>query len=125
MAETDFIPTVEDKKFDTAPSLEKAKFDLTPKNVDEVIEKVVDYRGDVTFGLKDGTTVSGYVFNREPAGAEPFLEMMPADKDEKVRIPYSKLSHVFFSGIDTASGRSWAAWLAKYKAKEAAAQQAK
>jgi hypothetical protein len=111
MAETDFISTAEDKKFDKQPSLEK----------DEAIEKVVDYRGDVTLGLKDGTVVVGYVYNREPKAAEPYLEIIPADKEDKVKILYKNLASVYFSGIDTASGRSWAAWVErveKYKAKE-------
>jgi hypothetical protein len=117
---TDFIPTADDKKFDTNPSLEKVKIDLTsPAMVMDAVEKAFDYRGDVTLGLKDGGTIQGYIFNRESKVADPYLEMYPADKDEQIKVPYSKLASVYFSGVDTASGRSWTAWLTKYKAKEA------
>ena len=102
-------------------SLEKWIPELASKaDLYDALNKAFEYRGDITIVLKNGSKVVGYVFNREPEQAEPFIEMFPADKDVKTQIFYKDIAALNFSGIDTASGKSWAAWIAKYKAKEAA-----
>src|SRR5688572_15886264 len=45
----------------------------------DALEKAFDYRGDITINMKDGSKFVGYVFNREPKAAEPFIEAYPAD----------------------------------------------
>jgi len=88
----------------------------------DALDKALDYRGDVTVTLKDGTQKVVYVFNRETKkGPEPYIEVFPADKDQKETIYYKDIAGLFFSGVDTAAGKSWAVWMAKYKAKEEAA----
>ena len=87
----------------------------------DAIEKALDYRGDVTLGLKDGTKKVCYVFNIAPKASEPHIEVFPMDKDEKQRLLYKDIDSIAFTGIDTAAGKSWAVWMAKYKAKEEAA----
>lgn len=79
----------------------------------EVIEAAFDYRGDVTLELKDGIRIQGYVFNREPQGAEPYLQLFPANEDGTRTIRYVDIVAVEFSGDDTAFGKSWDAWVAK------------
>jgi len=88
----------------------------------DVLEKAFDYRGDVTITRKNGEVLVAYVFNRDHE--KKFLDVYPRDKDEKVRVPYADIQTLAFTGIDTAAGKSWQAWMEKYKAKEAAAEAA-
>jgi hypothetical protein len=41
---------------------------------------------------------------------------------EKLKIPYSDISGLAFSGRDTAAGKSFAAWVKKYNEKKAAGE---
>jgi len=102
-------------------SLEKWNPALTTKEeLYDALDKALDYRGDVTLTLKDGTKQVMYIYNRKAKAPEPFIEAMPADKDEKIRIYYKDIAGLFFSGVDTAAGKSWAVWMAKQAAKEQA-----
>lgn len=78
----------------------------------EAIEKAFDFRGDVTLELTSGRRIEGYVFNRYPAVEAPYLEMFPADGGS-VRVPYAEIAAIAFTGKDTASGKSWEAWVSK------------
>jgi hypothetical protein len=89
----------------------------TKEDLYDALDKALDYRGDITITLKDGAKVVCYVFNRETKIPEPYIEVFPADKDEKVKIHYKDIAALAFTGIDTAAGKSWAAWIEKYKAK--------
>ena len=86
----------------------------------DALEKAFDYRGDITITTKDNRQIVGYIFNREAKAAEPFIELYPADKDEKIKVFYKDVAALNFSGVDTAAGKSWAVWLEKQKAKSAA-----
>ncbi|MEI6235613.1 MAG: hypothetical protein WCT04_21365 [Planctomycetota bacterium] len=106
---------------DEAKSLEKWTPTLSSKDeLYDALEKAFDYRGDITINLKGGNKIVGYVFNRESKAGEPYAEVFPADKDEKIKVYYKDIDGLFFSGVDTAAGKSWAVWLEKQKAKEAA-----
>lgn len=101
-------------------SLEKWTPSLASKEeLYDALEKAFDYRGDITITLKNDTRIVGYVFNRESKVAEPFAELYPADRDEKIKVYYKDIAGLVFSGVDTAAGKSWAVWLEKQKAKEA------
>lgn len=93
-------------------------------DISSLIDKAFDYRGDVTLDLKDGTQVVGYMGNRYPKGTPtdrtPRVEMMIADRNDKLVIPYADIADVRFSGEDTAAGKSWEEWQAKQAAKKAA-----
>jgi hypothetical protein len=82
----------------------------------EALEKAFDYRGDVTVTLKDGSKVEGYIFDRvlgkDLAGS--FVRLLPKDSTQRVRIAYSEIAALAFSGRDTAAGKSWEAWVKKY-----------
>ena len=105
------------------PSLEKWNPTLaTKEELYDALHKAFDYRGDVTIALKDGTKQVVYIFNNEPKATEPYVEAFPAERDEKVKIFYKDVAGLHFSGVDTAAGKSWAVWMAKYKAKEDAEQ---
>lgn len=87
-----------------------------PASFDEVAEAVelaFDYRGDVTLSLKSGESLSGYIFNRRVAGLESCLELFPADSPNATLVRYDEIVVIAFTGEDTASGKSWEAWMAK------------
>jgi hypothetical protein len=85
----------------------------TQEELCAAVEKALEYRGDVTITLQDGTKVAGYVFNREAAAAQPFVQLFPADKDEKAKILYKDIAAIAFTGQDLAAENSWAAYIAK------------
>lgn len=79
----------------------------------EIIEAAFDYRGDVTLELKDGSRIEGYVFNRDPEGAEPYLQLFPKGASGTRTITYADIIAIEFTGEDTAFGKSWEGWVAK------------
>jgi len=79
----------------------------------EAVEQAFDYRGDVTLELTSGIKVEGYVFNRCPTSPRPFLELFPKQETRTIEIPYADVTAIAFTGKDTASGKSWEAWVAK------------
>ena len=79
----------------------------------EAIELAFDYRGDVTVELTSGESVVGYLFNRDAAGADPWIELFPADGPASRRIGYAQIVSLAFTGEDTATGKSWEAWVSK------------
>jgi hypothetical protein len=102
-------------------SLEKWKPTLaTKEELYDALDKALDYRGDITVTLKNGTQQVVYVYNREAKAPEPYIEVYPADKDEKIRIYYKDIAGLHFTGIDTAAGKSWAVWMTKQAAKDGA-----
>jgi hypothetical protein len=84
-----------------------------------LVDLAFDYRGNITVVKRDGTSVVGYVFNRDAEAAVPFLEMFDADGSGPYRIPYAAVRTIHFSGKDTAAGKSYAAWLARKQAEKA------
>ena len=79
----------------------------------EAVDLAFDYRGDVTLELASGETLSCYLFNRERSGGEPCIEVFMANEAAARVIPYSQISAISFTGQDTASGKSWEAWVSK------------
>ena len=53
----------------------------TEADIRAVIEKAFDYRGDVTVSRKDGSQITGYLFDRRvgPALASSVIRLMPGD----------------------------------------------
>jgi hypothetical protein len=82
----------------------------------EALEKAFDYRGDVTVTRKDGSKVEGYIFDRVMGSnlASSFVRVLPKDTNQRVKIAYSEIAALAFSGRDTAAGKSWEAWVTKY-----------
>lgn len=79
----------------------------------EAITLAFDYRGDVTLELLSGEILNCYLFNREPSGGDPCVEVFTANEAAPRVIPYSQISAISFTGQDTASGKSWETWVAK------------
>ena len=97
----------------------------TASEVRAALEKAFDYRGDLTITLKDGRTVDGYLFDRKAEGPslnECFVRVMPKDQPGKIVIRYGEIAALSFSGRDTAAGKSFEAWVKKYKEKKAAGE---
>ena len=88
-------------------------------NEDELrlaLEKAFDYRGDVTLTCKDGRKIEGYIYDRVAGSTlhSSFVRLLPKETNERVRIAYSEIAALAFSGRDTAAGKSWEAWVRKY-----------
>jgi hypothetical protein len=82
----------------------------------EALEKAFDYRGDVTVTRKDGSRIEGYIFDRVTGGtlASSFVRLLPKESHQRVKIAYSDIAALAFTGRDTAAGKSWEAWIRKY-----------
>jgi hypothetical protein len=82
----------------------------------EALEKAFDYRGDVSITRKDGSKLEGYIFDRVTAKnlTDSFVRLLPKDSNQRIRIAYSEIAALTFSGRDTAAGKSWEAWVKKY-----------
>jgi len=93
----------------------------TEADVRAVIEKAVDYRGDVTITRKNGPDVTGYLFDRRtgPTLADSIVRLMLPASNERPAIPYSEIAAIAFTGRDTAAGKSYEAWVKKYWEKRA------
>ena len=87
----------------------------------EALEKAFDYRGDVTLTQKDGTKIEGYIFDRVGGAtlSASFVRLLPKDGSGRVKIAYSDIAALAFSGRDPAAGKSWDAWVKKYWEKKA------
>lgn len=85
------------------------------------LEKAFDYRGDVTLTRKDGSQITGYLFDRRQGVtlADSAVRIIPANQRTRLTIPYSEIAALHFSGRDTAAGKSFEAWVRKYWEKKA------
>ncbi len=97
----------------------------TEEEVRGALEKAFDYRGDVTITRKDGTTLEGYIFDRVSGKTleTSLVRLLPKDSNQRVKIAYSEIAALVFSGRDTAAGKSWEAWMKKYWEKKAAGEE--
>lgn len=74
------------------------------KEVADQIDAAFDFRGHVTLTLDDGKTVVGYLFNRElaPFKGEAYVEVIPKDSEERLRVPAARVKSVALTGKDFA-----------------------
>ena len=47
------------------------------------------------------------------SGSDSYLEIFPSDSAEARRIRFDQIAAIAFTGEDTATGKSWEAWVAK------------
>jgi hypothetical protein len=82
----------------------------------EALEKAFDYRGDVTLTQKDGTKIEGYIFDRVNGTtlSSSFVRILPKSGGARLKIAYSDIAALAFTGRDPAAGKSWEAWVKKY-----------
>lgn len=90
----------------------------------EALEKAFDYRGDITVTQKDGTQVTGYLFDRRSGTslANSFVRIIPTNSQTKVNVAYADIAALAFTGRDTAAGKTFEAWVKKYWEKKAAGE---
>jgi len=95
----------------------------TPEETRAALEKAFHYRGDITITRRDGSVVEGYVFDRRtgPTLEASSVRLLKAS-GEKLSIPYADIARLAFSGRDTASGKSWEAWVNRYMQAKAAGE---
>lgn len=88
------------------------------------LEKAFDYRGDVTITRSDGARIEGYLFDRKAGKtlADSVVRLVPKDRREKIAVSYADIAGLEFTGRDTAAGKSWEAWMKKYREKKAAGE---
>jgi len=88
----------------------------TDEELHIALEKAFDYRGDVTLTLKNHSKIEGYIFDRVtgPTLSSSFVRVLPKDSGSRVKIAYSDIAALAFTGRDTAAGKSWEAWVRKY-----------
>ena len=96
----------------------------TEEDVRAALEKAFDYRGDVTISRKDGSKIDGYIFDRVTGTnlSSSFVRILLRDSNDRVKVTYSDIAGLAFSGRDTAAGKSWEAWVRKYWEKKAAGE---
>ena len=82
----------------------------------EALEKAFDYRGDVTLTKKDGSKIEGYIFDRVSGTSlsASFVRILPKTGAGRLKIAYSDVAALAFTGRDPAAGKSWEAWVKKY-----------
>ena len=96
----------------------------TDAEVRDALERAFDYRGDITITKKDGSVVEGYLFDRQAGAtlATSFVRLIPSKDRVKVKLAFSEIVALTFSGRDTAAGKSFEAWLKRYWEKKAAGE---
>lgn len=76
------------------------------------IEAAYDFRGHVTVRLKDGSSVEGFLFNRQYDNAklaeDNFIEVMVKGGGERKRFAFAAIESVALTGEDAAAGKSFA-----------------
>ena len=85
----------------------------------DVVEQAFDYRGNVTVVKVDGTLVEGSLFNRNNDAPAPFIQMFDLTGAGPVKIFFSEIRNIKFTGKDPAAGASWTAWVERKKTEEA------
>ena len=90
----------------------------------EALEKAFDYRGDITITRKDGAKLEGYIFDRATGDTlgSSFVRLLPKDSNQRIKITYSEIAALAFTGRDTAAGKGWEAWVRKYWEKKETGQ---
>lgn len=92
----------------------------------QAVDVAFDYRGDVTLELTSGEKIEGYIFNRNASASLPVLQLFPKDQAGTRVVPYADIATIAFTGEDTASGKSWEAWVKKKESeRKAEAEQSK
>ncbi|MEX2598561.1 MAG: hypothetical protein WD533_02785 [Dehalococcoidia bacterium] len=85
-------------------------------SLDRVIDLAFDYRGDVTVDIADGGELTGFLYNRERKGPQPFIQMFETASGDPVTLPYDRITNIRFTGRDPAAGQSYEAWKARREA---------
>jgi hypothetical protein len=124
------MTTVEPDALELAPGFEHENLEgwipelASEEELRVALEKAFDYRGDIKLTLKDGRVIEGYVFDRRTAATltDSLVRVIPAKERTKVAVSYAEIAALAFTGRDTAAGKSFEAWMKKYREKKAAGE---
>ena len=96
----------------------------TDTEIRDALEKAFDYRGDITVTLRDGNKVEGYLFDRLSGAtlADSSIRVITTVGQQRVRVAYTEVAALAFTGRDTAAGKTFEAWVRKYWEKKAAGE---
>lgn len=97
--------------------------------VETMARAAVDYRGDVTVHLCDGSTVVGFAFDiagptPRDAAKSQVLRLLDPESGARISLELNKVQSITLSGKDAASGKSWENWLRRYAEKKLAGEAA-
>ena len=101
-----------------------------PSLLREAVRRAVDFRGDVTLLLDDGSSLCGYLFDARLANSTGTAEsgeelrVLKVDSNVRERVPLARIRSLAFTGKDAASGKSWENWLRRYASKKLAGEAA-
>ncbi|HZR64676.1 MAG TPA: hypothetical protein VFA85_05965 [Terriglobales bacterium] len=117
------------EELEVAPGRERENLEgwipqlASDEEVRQALEKAFDYRGDVSITLKNGEKIEGYIFDRRSGRTlgDSLVRLYPKSGNQKLSISYADISALAF-GKDTAAGKSWEAWMKKYREKKAAGE---
>jgi hypothetical protein len=84
----------------------------------EQVDKAFDFRGHVTLTLDDGSSVEGYLYNRD--FERGYLDVFVKNSDERRRLELSRLRAVALTGEDCAAGKSYDDYMKKKAAEKKA-----
>ena len=90
----------------------------------QVVDEAFDYRGNTTIVRRDGAEVVGYIFNRNAAVPDPYLQYFDEMGEGPFTLRYAEIATVKFTGRDTAAGNSWKAWVERRERERAEAARA-
>lgn len=68
----------------------------------DAVEAAFEYRGHVTLTLTDGSSLEGYLFNRDLDVAAPFVQLFLAGSGDARDVPLDSISSVEHTGKDHA-----------------------
>ncbi len=101
---------------DTNKFLEGARTESTMANFIDGLRAAVDYRGDCTLELKDGSSVEGFLYNLDIQT----VDLFPKNSPRAMSVKISDVKTLIFTGEDTASGKGWEDWMKKKETERAA-----
>ena len=95
-----------------------------PDTLKTVLDAAFEYRGDVTLIRRDGTEITGFLFDRrsEITIEQSLVRILEPTASVPLNVPYSQIAEVRFSGRDTAAGKSWENWVRRYAEKKIAGE---
>jgi hypothetical protein len=122
--------TTNPEELEVAPGRERENLEgwipqlASDEEIRIALEKAFDYRGDITITLKNGERIEGYIFDRRSAKtlSDSAVRLYPRSGNQKIAVSYSDIAALAFTGKDTAAGKSWEAWMQRYREKKAAGE---
>jgi hypothetical protein len=122
--------TTNPEELEVAPGRERENLEgwipqlASDEEIRIALEKAFDYRGDITITLKNGERIEGYIFDRRSAKtlSDSAVRLYPRSGNQKIAVSYSDIAALAFTGKDTAAGKSWDAWMQRYREKKAAGE---